>query len=61
MENKTITENREAIRFTAAQLLASQKYKTKKDLVGALLAEDKAYTTDEVDSLIETYLKGQVH
>lgn len=46
--------------FTKAQILTSKKYANRKDLVGALLAEDKTYTADEADALIEKYLKGQV-
>lgn len=46
--------------FTKEQLLASKKYASRKDLIGALLASDKTYTTDTVDAQIEKYLKGQV-
>lgn len=46
--------------FTKDQLMASKKYASRKDLIGALLAEDKTYTVEAVDALIEKYLKGKV-
>ena len=46
--------------FTKAQLTASHKYAARKDLVGALLDDNKEYTTAQVDELIENYLKGRV-
>ena len=46
--------------FTKAQLTASHKYATRKDLVDALLDDNKEYTTAQVDELINNYLKGQV-
>ena len=50
----------EAAAFTKAQLVASQRYAEKQDLINALLVDGKTYTTDEVDALIEKYLKGTV-
>ena len=47
-------------RFTKAQLMASNKYANRKDLIGALLDDNKDYTTAQVDELIEKYLKGKV-
>lgn len=61
MADKKATEATAAVpRFAKAQLLASKKYASRKDLIGVLLAENTTYTTDEVDALIEKYLKGQV-
>lgn len=46
--------------FDKEQILASERYKGKRDLVDALLDEKKKYTLETVDNLIETYRKGQV-
>lgn len=46
--------------FTKAQLTASNRYASRKDLISTLLDDAKTYTTDEVDALIEKYLKGRV-
>lgn len=59
-EKRTAEVKDAAPLFTKAQLLTSKKYANRRDLVGALLAEDKTYTADEADALIEKYLKGQV-
>jgi hypothetical protein len=59
MANKTSSEVAAAV-HTKTQLLASARYAGKKDLINALLADNKNYTTDEVDTLIEKYLKGTV-
>lgn len=46
--------------FTKAQLLASKKYANRQDVIGALLADNKTYTTAQVDALIEKFMKGSV-
>lgn len=58
MADKKTTEA--AAQYTKAQLLASKRYANRRDLISALLADDKTYTTDAVDALIEKYLKGKV-
>lgn len=45
---------------TKAQLLASQKYANRQDILNALLENGKTYTTEQVDALIEKFMKGQV-
>lgn len=61
MAEKRATEVTTAVpTFTRAQLMASNKYASRKDLIGALLDDTKTYTTAEVDALIEKYLKGKV-
>lgn len=58
---KKVTEQtQEAVKFSKQQLLTSKRYKHRVDLVNALLDENAAYSTDEVDALIEKYLKGKV-
>lgn len=46
--------------FGKEQILASERYKEKRDLVDALLDEKRKYTLETVDRMIETYQKGQV-
>lgn len=47
-------------KFTKAQLAASDKYADRKDLIGALLADNEEYTITQVEDLIERYMKGEV-
>lgn len=46
--------------FSKGQILASDRYANRRDLVDALLDTDKSYTLETVDNLIEKYMKGQV-
>lgn len=46
--------------FGKAQLLQSKKYAQQKDLLNALLKADHDYTLQEVDNMIEDFLKGKV-
>lgn len=57
---KNQTTEADAAAFSKAQLLTSQKYAHRRDLIGALLEDDKVYTLHEVDALIEKFMKGKV-
>ena len=46
--------------FSKEQILASSRFADRRDIVDALLDEDKTYSIDAVDKLIENYMKGQV-
>lgn len=50
----------EAIRYTKEQLLQSARYTDKRDLLTALLKDDKQYSHEETAKLLENYLKGAV-
>ena len=49
-----------AATYTVDPLAASKRYANRRDLIRALLDSGKHYTLDEVDRLIESYMKGQV-
>lgn len=46
--------------FSREQLLASDRFRDRRDLLSALLAPDKTYTADAVEKEISKYMKGQV-
>ena len=48
------------LRYTKEAFAASRKYANFRDLIGALLVDNKDYTVAEVDKLIENYQKGEV-
>ena len=58
---KTQTTEANAAGFTKARLVGSQRYVHRRDLIGALLEDGKTYTLNEVDGLIEKYMKGKVN
>lgn len=47
--------------FRKEQLLTSEKYANRRDLVDALLEYGKKYTMKDVDRLIDDYGKGEVN
>lgn len=50
----------EAASYTKDQLLRSKKYAARRDLLGALLEDGKAYTLQQVDKEINNFLKRKV-
>lgn len=46
--------------YTKEAILRAKEYSIKKDLVNALLEDDKKYTIKQVDSIINKYLKGVI-
>ncbi len=42
------------------QLLRSNRYANRRDLIGAFLEDDKQYTLAEVDTAIDNFMKGKV-
>lgn len=59
-EKKTKTEKTEVRKFTKEQLLASKRFSDRKDLINALLLENKKYSIEEADKKITEFLKGKV-
>ena len=47
-------------KLNKAQILASAQYANRRDLVDALLDENKEYTKAQVDELINKFMKGKV-
>ena len=58
MAEKKTKEKDTTIIFTKAQLLQSKRYAHRVDLLGALL-EDREYTLEEVDALLNQFMKGK--
>ncbi len=54
-------ENTEEVTFTKAQIISSKKYRDRKDLVNVLLKDDESYSFNEVDGLIQKFMKGKVN
>lgn len=47
-------------RFSKEQLLSSSGFRHERDLVQALLREDRTYSLEETEQLIGNYKKGKV-
>lgn len=60
MEAEKMAEKTPKNTYTKDQLLMSEKYVKRRDLVNALLDDDREYTVEEVDAMMEKFLKGKV-
>lgn len=58
-KENTAVEN--AATYSKEQILQSAKYAKRRDLLNAVLEENRAYTLDEVDARIEKFMKGKVN
>ncbi len=59
VEVKEVKETKESV-FSKAAILASTRYENRKDVLGVILDDEKEYSIDEVDALLEKFMKGQV-
>lgn len=55
-EKEVIVEDK----FTKEQLISSKKFSNNKDVLSALLEDDKEYSESEVNEIIENFMKGKV-
>lgn len=46
------------ISYTKQQIYKSKRYMNRKDIVTVMLKDDERYTFEQVDKLIEQFLKG---
>lgn len=58
-ESATAKTAPEAV-YTREQVMSSQRYATRRDLVSVLLESGRTYTLAEVDALIDNFMKGAV-
>ena len=50
----------EPARFSTRQLMFSQRFASRRDIVCAALRHDRKYSIEEAEELINNYLKGKV-
>ena len=49
-----------SVNHTKESIMSSSRYADYKDVTNILLDKDTEYSTDEVDKLIDEFLKGEV-
>ncbi len=54
-----VSEKAESV-FSKQQLIKSERFKDRKDIVNAILSDDKKYTISAVYQAVEKYMKGKV-
>ena len=58
---KENTENKsDETKFAKSQIIGSDKYKNRADLLNVLLEDDKEYTLSDVDKKLENFLDKEV-
>lgn len=55
------TEIKQEVLFTKEQILASNKYAHRRDALGAILVDGNTYTIEQVETLLEDFMKGKVN
>lgn len=58
--NKPEEKTKKQTEYSKEQILMSNRYKNRKDLLNVLLEDGKYYSTDAVDKIIEKFMKGKV-
>lgn len=61
MAKKTEKIEQSPVSYTKEQILWSKKYANRRDVLGAILEDDKQYTLTEVDTLLDKFMKGKVN
>lgn len=54
------TEKKQEVLFNKEQILTSEKYSDRKDVCNTVIPDDFHGTLNEVDILIEKFMKGKV-
>jgi hypothetical protein len=49
-----------AARYKKEKILTASKYVERKDILQAVLIDNKMYTLEEVDAAIEKFMKGRI-
>ena len=58
---KESTENKpDETKFVKSQIIGSDKYKNRADLLNVLLEDDEEYTSSDVDKKLENFLDKEV-
>ena len=60
MAKATAAETPAVTKYSKEQLIGSDRYMTRRDLLGALWEDGKRYSIEEVESALENYMKGKV-
>lgn len=59
-EEKKKQDRKMELKFSKEQLLLSERFQERKDIIAALLHDGEQYTIKEAEERIEQYMKGKV-
>lgn len=60
IKKENIENKLEETKFVKSQIISSDKYKNRADLLNVLLEDDKEYTLSEIDKKLEDFLGREV-
>lgn len=58
---KTEATAADVMTFPKERIMMAAKYQDRKDIVGVLLVDGKEYSFEQVDAMIEKFMKGKVN
>lgn len=60
MEQNEIEYNAEELKYTKESILNSKKYSERKDILSVILKEDEEYTSNDIDDILNKFMKGAI-
>ena len=60
IKKENVENKSEEIKFVKSQIISSDKYKNRADLLNVLLEDDKEYTLSEIEKKLEDFLSREV-
>ena len=60
IKKENVENKSEETKFVKSQIISSDKYKNRADLLNVLLEDDKEYTLSEIDKKLEDFLGREV-
>lgn len=60
MEQNEIEYNTEELKYTKESILNSKKYSERKDILSVILKEDEEYTSNDIDDILNKFMKGEI-
>ena len=60
IKKENVENKSEETKFVKTQIISSDKYKNRADLLNVLLEDDKEYTLSEIEKKLEDFLSREV-
>lgn len=60
IKKENVENKLEETKFVKSQIISSDKYKNRADLLNVLLEDDKEYTLSEIEKKLEDFLSREV-
>ena len=60
IKKENVENKLEETKFVKSQIISSDKYKNRADLLNVLLEDDKEYTLSDIDKKLENFLDKEV-